>query len=588
MGYPFYPSEISLMLTRFAPIGSVEATQFVFSDDTPVANQKVTVATAIENTGLTTAEGCDIKIYEYKDGQRGKEIYSTASDDPLRVNTAKKITFDWTIPADGPEGYCLQTVTREKKADGGYYDAIENFSDPFELKPEYEPVLDECVQNGDGFDVKFHVTNTGNEPAPEGITTSLVLQALHGDLQERYGMDTDLLITEDISGLAPGETKEVEKTITLPVSVFRFCGYDAVAVSVLDKDEEMLATTDQELIVLAAPINLKLNGGKSMTMDAGETKQAVLTYDSTVFIDIGGGTIFSVADPSIASVDAEGNVIGLAGGSTTLTVTMLPSGRSVSIPVTVKGAGEEVDKSKLEQAVQDAEKVEKDKYTAESVAALEKALAAAKAVLADDAATQDAVDAAVKAVKDAMKALKEKKPFRFDDVQNEKAFYFKAVYWAYEHAPQITKGTTATTFSPNDTCTRGQVVTFLWRAAGCPEPKDTQTPFTDLKPGAFYTKAVAWAVEQNITKGTSATTFSPDQGCTRGQVVTFLHRFEHTPKPGSTNNPFNDVKAGRFYYDAVLWAVEQGVTKGTTGVTFSPDDTCTRGQIVTFLYRAMK
>ena len=178
-------------------------------------------------------------------------------------------------------------------------------------------------------------------------------------------------------------------------------------------------------------------------------------------------------------------------------------------------------------------------------------------------------------------------PFRFDDVQEEKAFYFKPVYWAYEATPQITKGVDAAHFGPDEGCTRGQVVTFLWRAAGCPRPKNTHTAFTDVADTAFCAKAVAWAVEKNITKGTSATTFSPNAACTRGQIVTFLWRFRGKPAPNDADTGFTDVDAGAFCAKAVAWAVENGITKGMSDAAFEPDATCTRGQIVTFLYRAM-
>ena len=159
-------------------------------------------------------------------------------------------------------------------------------------------------------------------------------------------------------------------------------------------------------------------------------------------------------DPSVASVDAEGKVTGLSAGAATLTATMLPSGRSVSVPLKITGG----------------------------------------------------------------------ELFRFDDVRQESAYYFDAVYWAYEKTPQI-------------------------------------------------------------TTGTSEKRFSPDLGCTRAQAVTFLHRYEHTPKPGGAANPFADVKPDAYYYDAVLWAVENKITNGTSATAFSPDKTCTRAQIVTFLYR---
>ena len=128
-------------------------------------------------------------------------------------------------------------------------------------------------------------------------------------------------------------------------------------------------------------------------------------------------------------------------------------------------------------------------------------------------------------------------------------------------------------------------MTFLWRAKGSPAPKATTTAFTDVAPGSYYYNAVLWAVENGVTNGTSATTFSPDATCTRGQIVTFLHRSLNQPAAG-TNNPFTDVAPDAFYSNAVLWAVANDVTKGTSATTFSSNATCTRGQIVTFLYRA--
>ena len=173
-------------------------------------------------------------------------------------------------------------------------------------------------------------------------------------------------------------------------------------------------------------------------------------------------------------------------------------------------------------------------------------------------------------------------PLPFTDVPSG-AYYYDAVRWAVEN--NVTSGTSATTFSPNADCTRAQVVTFLWRAAGSPNPKSTYNPFSDVKSGAYYYKAVLWAVENKITAGTSATTFSPDASCTRAQVVTFLWRYEGEPAPSSSINPFKDVKSGSYYYTAVLWAVGKKVTSGTSSNTFSPDATCTRAQVVTFLYR---
>ena len=171
----------------------------------------------------------------------------------------------------------------------------------------------------------------------------------------------------------------------------------------------------------------------------------------------------------------------------------------------------------------------------------------------------------------------------FQDVPSD-AYYFEAVNWAV--ANNVTNGTSETTFSPNVGCTRAQVVTFLWRAAGQPEPTEGTNPFTDVKEGTYYYKAVLWAVEKGITNGTSETTFDPDETCTRAQIVTFLWRREGKPAPTGANNPFADVKPSAYFGSAVLWAVEKGITNGTSETTFEPNEDCTRAQVVTFLFRA--
>ena len=165
------------------------------------------------------------------------------------------------------------------------------------------------------------------------------------------------------------------------------------------------------------------------------------------------------------------------------------------------------------------------------------------------------------------------------------SYYEDAVDWAVENG--ITQGTDDTHFSPDGICTRAQAVTFLWRAAGSPKPETRTMPFTDVPVGSYYYDAVLWAVENGITKGTSDTTFSPNMTCTRAQIVAFLWRSEKSPAAG-TANPFADVKSTAYYAGAVLWAVKENITKGTTSTTFSPNADCTRAQIVTFLWRCKK
>ena len=165
------------------------------------------------------------------------------------------------------------------------------------------------------------------------------------------------------------------------------------------------------------------------------------------------------------------------------------------------------------------------------------------------------------------------------------SYYEDAVDWAVENG--ITQGTDDTHFAPDGICTRAQAVAFLWRAAGSPKLKTRTMPFTDVPAGSYYYDAVLWAVENGIAKGTSDTTFSPNMTCTRAQIVAFLWRSEKSPAAG-TANPFADVKYTAYYADAVLWAVKENITRGTTNTTFSPDADCTRAQIVTFLWRCKK
>ncbi len=171
--------------------------------------------------------------------------------------------------------------------------------------------------------------------------------------------------------------------------------------------------------------------------------------------------------------------------------------------------------------------------------------------------------------------------FNFHDVSRLDYFY-DAVKWAAENG--IASGTGRYTFSPNAVCTRAQTVTFLWRAAGSPLPRYRVCPFTDVQPSDYYYNAVLWAVEQGITTGLNATTFGPDVTVTRGQVATFLYRAASAAK-SNTFNPFTDVKTTAYNYGAILWAYDNRITTGTSDTTFSPDAYCTRAQIVTFLYR---
>ena len=240
----------------------------------------------------------------------------------------------------------------------------------------------------------------------------------------------------------------------------------------------------------------------------------------------------------------------------------------------------DADYSKVEEAIAEVEALNRDLY--KDLTAVDAAVAAV--VRGKDITEQAAVDAMATAIIDAIGNLIPKPENPFEDVLEEH-FFYDPVLWALDM--EITEGTSETTFEPFAECTRANVVTFLWRANGCPEPETVENPFVDIAEDAYYYKAILWAAEKGITDGTSKTAFSPDDTCTRAQIVTFLWREAGKPEPASDTCAFEDVSDLAYYRDAVLWAVEKGITQGKSDTAFDPDAICNRGETVTFLYRAV-
>ncbi|MBQ9664154.1 MAG: TRAP transporter substrate-binding protein DctP, partial [Oscillospiraceae bacterium] len=175
-------------------------------------------------------------------------------------------------------------------------------------------------------------------------------------------------------------------------------------------------------------------------------------------------------------------------------------------------------------------------------------------------------------------------PGGFADVSDPTQYYYEPVYWAYDYG--ITSGTSSTTFSPFKICTRGQIVSFLWKAMGSPEPTELNNPFTDVKESDYFYKPVLWAKEEGITAGKTATTFAPYSPCTRAQIMTFLWKALGSPAVNTTSSPFTDVKSSDYFYKPVLWAKDKGITSGTSATSFGSANSCTRAQAMTFLYKA--
>ncbi|MBQ9880898.1 MAG: S-layer homology domain-containing protein [Clostridia bacterium] len=348
------------------------------------------------------------------------------------------------------------------------------------------------------------------------------------DVSDKLNTKTVAVNGETGTGTVVKSVLEEEQYVTIPASVFRFCGYDAIVLTLTNPDGSLIAQSDQKLVNMNAPMNLELNGGKALDLSVGETVTAKLSYDTTAFVN-NGKTVYVTGDPNVAEVDEKGNVIAVGEGTTTLTATALPSGKSETITVSVdKGAGP-----------------------------------------AD-------------CPKDDTCPMK-----KFTDVDMNE-WYHDGIHWALDEGVMV--GTSAVTFSPDEATTRAMLVTMLWRLEGEPEPAKAGTTFGDVKAGDWYEKAVGWALDTGITSGTSATTFSPDDELTREQLATFLCRYAEYSGIGVSAaadvSGYKDAgKISDWALPAVKWAVAVGIINGTSQTTLSPMKSATRCEVATMLMR---
>lgn len=421
------------------------------------------------------------------------------------------------------EGAYLRVETKENN-----YNNREIFTtEPLAARASYELTAMRTYQAEDGFHLLGTLTNNGNAATAEGENLTVRMTGPY-DLSESYSSDELLLYSEPLEALAVGESREIDATLDIPAEMLSHFRYIGCSVGVT---KEVPATN--------------LYGEPTTEIEyRSSTEHVEFRVTRPVNFRIGNGEAMTLAVEEERELIASLELGELLGGDEVLftvddvNVARIRDGKLVGVK-----AGEAT-------------------------------------LYATHAATGATVSVPVTVTGE------QPKPNPFTDVEEDQ-FFYDPVLWAYYHDPQITAGTSATTFSPNDGATRAQVVTFLWRAAGSPEPKTGTNPFEDVPDGKYYTKPVLWAAEEGITRGTSATTFSPNNTCTRGEFVTFLYRFAGSPSIGDVDNLFEDVDEGSFYYLPVLWAVEQKVTAGTSETTFSPKKICTRGEIVTFLYRYM-
>ena len=454
------------------------------------------------------------------------------------------------------------------------------------------------------------VTERRKEVDPTAYGTNTTTEVVHGDVVGTC--DIDLIpvktvnedgeaVTETLYAVIPLTGLDFERDMN-EMGVFRVDVQFTLDGVPLEESRlaEYQVRKNVELTVNDGEPNVKLKAG-----DTAQLQVSAFPWDGIKEIS------YEVADPTVAAVSMDGKVAGLKAGTTTITVedasseslskeiTVVVTGSSsgsgggggggsaasstaqVSVPSSVENGSVKADKTNAAagqtvtltvtpNAGYRVDTVSVKTLSGKTVSVMKNADGTYSFTMPDSKVTVDVSFEEITAA-----------PASFVDVA-EDTYYSDAVQWAA--ANEITNGVDDTHFAPDNECTRAQTVTFLWRAAGEPEPETAENPFYDVDPNAYYYKAVMWAYENGVTKGTSDTEFSPDAVVSRAQTVTFM--FRALGEKTDAENPFGDVAEGTFYCDAVLWAYENGITKGTSDTEFSPDDAVTRAQIVTFLYRA--
>ena len=503
-------------------------------------------------------------------GKPTDELSNTYTIDAINAATTVEATFEtlqlWTIPTEGvAENYTISDVTKTPEDYGGNGQIREEGTVSFKVTPKNAmlglqglPESAKVVQSADGsytvtienvtgnvvFQVKEYQTVTGTLEIPSGSSYTTI-EELKSALRTQ--------ISSSVSG-------SNIKYLDIKLQINTGSGWEDVTAANFPKGGINITI---EYGALGSGLDKSYNYSVAHMLASGTVENLPVTNGES-------GITFHVNSLSpfaIGWYKANGNTGGGGGGGggvvSTYTLTFDTNGGSAIDKVT-KDSGTTIDLA--------AYKPTRAGYTFAgwfSDKELTKAVTSVKLTANTTVYAKWTQDGGTT-----------KNPFV--DVK-EGAYYYDAVLWAVDQ--KITSGTSATTFSPDASCTRAQMVTFLWRAAGSPKAGNTKNPFTDVKADAYYYDAVLWAVEKGVTSGTSATTFSPDATVTRGQTVTFLYRNAGSPDVTGTM-PFTDVEADAYYAKAVLWAVQQKITTGTSETTFSPANDCTRGQIVTFLYRA--
>ncbi|MBR4700695.1 MAG: S-layer homology domain-containing protein [Oscillospiraceae bacterium] len=532
---PLKLTDMRLVATTLAPCGSVvtENARLTF------AEQKTADDGLIVETPVTLPLAGDTLNAELTVSNNGLTIADGYHVDVYAVQNGSEEKI-WSHDSDTqlrpnaeerlsfswtlPEDFDGMSLRIDTK-ENNYSEVYSYETEAFEAKAIYHLSNLASYQAADGFHLTASVVNMGNAATAEGEELTVMLSGPY-DHARSYPEEERFLVRMQMPTMTPGESRSLDVPVEIPAEMLEHYGYIHTLVCVQrEVENEDKTFSDTSFETLGDDEIVEFNLIKPLNLTLLEGKDFVMTVGETKNL-------------------------------------------SASMELADKVGGDEVQYSVADPAVA---QVDGSVLTAVNEGTT--------AVYLTHVETGTTVSVNV-----TVNGTPKVNPFT--DVAEGK-YYYSPVLWAYYHDPQITAGTSDTTFSPKAECTREQVVTFLWNAYGRPAHNLTSNPFSDVKEGKYYYNAVMWAVENGITSGVGDGKFGVGRSCTREQVVTFLWKAENQPEHSQTTNPFTDVK-DKYYYKAVMWAVENGITAGVKPDTFGVGKPCTRAEIVTFLYTALE
>ena len=584
-------SNVNLVETDYATVGSLKVVDVKASSIPKNSGDEFYVDIKVRNDGVKSEPGFEYSIALMAGGKPVQEFNGTTVNTSVPAGQTVTVTQKFTLPDDAADYLDILNIKMNIKEDGTDKPVLSG-APLFDGKPRYELTDIKAVQEGNRFCISGIARNVGSGKCDSTDTIDI-----YADGSDAVLASATLSADADINMAVPFS---VVVDIDSEAAKYGFVNYALVARAA---DGSARSSIETLRAALVNPFNLCLNGSNSdeITISKGQSLSLSTTYEPTTFYR-NANVKYAVDDARVATIN-DNCLVGLEEGETILRMTVDPYGGSKTVNVIVTDDSHDFDDDKYEIEFSPNIRNGKVEVSPKNASAGQTVTITVTPDKGFTLETLTVLDESGKEIE--VKTLGSNKySFKmpsgkvtveatfmedntmlnfFVDVPATE-YYYDAVLWAAENG--VTNGTDAVHFSPNAPVTRAQVVTFLWRAAGCPEPTGNASKFVDVPADAYYAKAVAWAIEQGITKGTSTMTFTPDAVCTRGQIVTFLARFAGV-EDADTESVFSDVKSTDYFAAAVKWAKDNGVTEGTSATMFSPNNNCTRAQAVTFLYRWM-